>query len=161
MAGKKEDKRAFDAALDYLTRSARSFKEVKEKLYQKGYNKSEVDETMEKLTDYRFVNDEQYVKYFLDLYGNQYGRAKIIYKLTLEKGINKEIAETLVYECLSDEKELEKAVSQAKKYAERKKISDKKDAHKIGAYLYSRGFEWDIIKKSLTKINMPEEEYTP
>ena len=64
----KEEKTPFDVALDYLEKCARSEKEVKDKLYKKGYSKQQVEDTLSKLKEYRFIDDTEYVKQFLFFY---------------------------------------------------------------------------------------------
>ena len=99
--------KAYDALLTYLTASPRSEKECKEKLYQKGYRKGEVEAALERAKKYRYIDDEEYVKAFLSYYKDKYGKKKLSYKLTAEKGIDKDIVDRLLDEAISDVEEEE------------------------------------------------------
>ncbi len=151
-------KNAFEAAMKYLAASWRSEKEVREKLYLKGYHKNEVEETIEKCKYYNYVNDENYVRVFIDFYGKKYGKGKIIYKLTFEKGVDKHLAESIVEELISDDSEVEKCALEAEKYIAKKHITEKKDFNKVNAYLYSKGYSYEIISKSLNTLNLDEND---
>ncbi|MEG1662691.1 MAG: regulatory protein RecX [Clostridia bacterium] len=142
---------AYDAAGKYLSASPRSEKEVKEKLYSKGFHKDEVEGAIEKCKLYHFIDDEAYVRTFLEFYKNKYGAKKLAYKLTTEKGINRELVDNLIADELPDDLELQKAKDCAEKYILQKKF-DKKDVSKVAAFLFQRGFEWNIINQALNDI---------
>ena len=54
-------KDAFETAVKYLAVSPRSEKEVREKLYSKGFHKQEVEEAIARAKSYRYIDDEAYV----------------------------------------------------------------------------------------------------
>lgn len=151
----KERKRPFDVALDYLTKCARSEKEIKDKLSQKGYTTVEIDDTLSKLKEYRFVDDGEYVKTFLGFYKNKFGKKQLELKLVTVKGIDKDLAKEIIDDVLSDDEEIEKATSFAKKYFSQKKLDFSRESiAKIGNWLYGKGFEWNIINKALSNLKM-------
>ena len=145
-------RKAYDALLTYITASARSEKECREKLYQKGYHKDEVEYAIELAKKYRFVNDEEYTRNFLSFYKDKYGAKKLAYKLTTEKGVDREIADRLLNESISEDYELEKCLSTAQKYIKQKHIEDKSGAQKVYAFLYQKGFDYDTISKTMPKL---------
>lgn len=142
---------AYETAVKYLAVSPRSEKEVREKLYSKGFHKNEVEAAIEKAKGYRYIDDEQYVKTFIDYYGQKYGAKKLAYKLIGEKGIDKSTAENAIADMLGEDAQLDIAVDFASKYAAKKRL-DKKDAPKVGAYLFQRGFDWSIINKAIAAV---------
>lgn len=139
--------KAYDALLKYLAASPRSEKECREKLYQKGYHKNEVEYAVERAKKYRYVNDEEYVRTFLSYYGDRLGKKKLAYKLTVEKGVAKDVAVNLIEDLISDDREEEKARAEAEKYARGKKLTEKSDAGKVYAHLVQKGYESDVISK--------------
>lgn len=146
------ERKAFDVAVKYLAISPRSKKEVVEKLYSKGFHRNEVDCAIEKCLHYRYIDDENYVRSYVDYYSAKTGKKMIVYKLTTEKGIDGTLATNLVEDLISDDDETEKCVKMARAYATKKRITERKDFQKVGAYLFSKGFEWNIINRALSAL---------
>ena len=145
-------KKAYETLVKYLAGSARSEQECKDKLYDKGFHKDEVDFALPKAKSYRYVDDEEYVRTFLLFNKSRYGARKIIYKLTNEKGVDKNTVENIVYDEIDDDFELELAEKMAKKFVKTKKIEDKSDSQKVGAHLFQKGFDWRIINKVMATL---------
>ncbi len=143
-------KTAFESAVDYIAKSPRSEKEVKDKLYKKGFKKTEIELAINKLKDYNYIGDEQYATTFVSYYAKKWGRKQLIYKLVRQKGIDSTLAKTVVDDCVSDEDEIEKCTKIAKSYIAKKKTYDKRA---VSFYLYQRGFEFDIINKVLESVD--------
>lgn len=150
--GKKPAVSAFDAAVKYLSVAPRSEKEVRDKLYKKGYRKSEVEDALARAKGYRYIDDERYARDFAEYYGAKIGRKKVEYKLVFEKGVSAEIARAAVDDGISDEDEREKALTAARKYVAAKRITERKDLGKVGAHLYRNGFERGMIDGVLDEI---------
>ncbi len=152
-----DNQRAFDTAVKYLAVSPRSFFEVKEKLYKKGFHKSEVEYALAKAQEYNYINDSNYIKSFVLYYGSKMGKKKMLFKLTTEKGINRELALNTLEDLVTYDDEISKAVKIATKYAKPKKIKDENgdvvdeviDYGRIKSYLYQKGFEFDVIEKAV------------
>ncbi len=144
--------KAYETLVKYLAGSARSEQECKNKLYDKGFHKGEVDFAIDKAKSYRYVDDEEYVRTFLLFNKSRYGVRKIVYKLTTEKGVDKQKVEDIVYDEIDDDFEVELAEKFAKKFVKSKKIADKSDAKKVGAHLFQKGFDWRIIDKVMAKL---------
>ena len=144
--------KAYETLVKYLAGSARSEQECKNKLYDKGFHKGEVDFAIDKAKSYRYVDDEEYVRTFLLFNKSRYGVRKIVYKLTTEKGVDKQKVEDIVYDEIDDDFEVELAEKFAQKFVKSKKITDKSDAKKVGAHLFQKGFDWRIIDKVMSKL---------
>lgn len=144
--------KAYETLVKYLAGSARSEQECKNKLYDKGFHKGEVDFAIDKAKSYRYVDDEEYVRTFLLFNKSRYGVRKIVYKLTTEKGVDKQKVEDIVYDEIDDDFEVELAEKFAKKFVKSKKITDKSDTKKVGAHLFQKGFDWRIIDKVMSKL---------
>lgn len=145
-------KKAYDSLVKYLAVSPRSEKECKEKLYEKGYHKNEVEYAIDRAKKYRYINDEEYVRTYLLFNKTRYGAKKIEYKLTTEKGIDKRLVANLIEDMLSYEFEISVATAQAEKYMKQKKIADKSGYQKVAAFLYQKGFAQSIISKVMGTI---------
>ena len=145
-------KKAFDALVKYLAISSRSEHECKEKLYEKGYHKNEVEFAIDKAKKYRYINDEEYVRTYILFAKTKYGAKKIEYKLTNEKGVDRTLVANMIADELSDEFELALATDMATKYIKQKKITDKSGYQKVFAFLYQRGFESRTLNKVMSTI---------
>ena len=148
--------KCFDQAVKYLAISPRSEKEVKDKLYEKGYHREQVDYAIERCKGYKYIDDENYTRSFIDHYSHKMGRKMLVYKLTTEKGISQALASNMIDDLVSDENEIEKCTDMANKYIKKKRIAEKKDLQKVGAYLYTKGFEWNIINIALSNCQLYE-----
>lgn len=148
----------FEAAVKYIAVSPRSEKEVKEKLYGKGFHRNEVEDAIDRCKGYRYIDDEAYVRSYIDYYCAKLGRKMIAYKLTNDKGINATLASNLIADLISDEDELSKCSDMAAAYIAKKRIKERKDFNKVSAYLYGKGFEFDVINKTLNAFNLDEND---
>lgn len=146
--------KCFDQAVKYLAISPRSEKEVKDKLYEKGYHRDQVDYAIERCKGYKYINDESYTRSFVDYYSHKMGRKMLHYKLTTDKGIDNTLATNMIADLVSDEMEIEKCVDMANKYVKKKRIAERKDMQKVGAYLYTKGFEWNTINIALSSCRL-------
>ncbi len=139
--------KAYEALLKYLSASPRSEKECKQKLYDKGYHKNEVEYAVERAKGYRYIDDEEYVRTFLSFYADRLGKKKLAYKLTVEKGIDKRLADNLIEDAIDDDRELEKCRAEATKYASQKKMIDKSGAGKVYAHLIQKGYGSSVASR--------------
>ena len=76
------------------------------------------------------------------------------YKLTNDKGVDQTLVSNMIADLVSDDAETEKCVDMASKYVKKKRIWDKKDLQKVGAYLFTKGFEWNIINRALSQVEL-------
>ncbi|UKI14289.1 MAG: RecX family transcriptional regulator [Clostridiales bacterium] len=67
------------------------------------------------MLSYNYLGDRAYAEAYVSYKGQKTGRRKIIYELITIKGIDKNVAQEVAYAKLSDEEEIEKAISMAQK----------------------------------------------
>lgn len=144
--------KAYNALVKYLAISSRSEKECRDKLYEKGFHKNEVEYAIDRAKGYRYINDEEYVRLYLSFNKSRCGSKKLAYKLTVEKGVDKTLVDNMIEDEIGEEFEKESAKSIAEKYAKQKKITDKSGAQKVGAYLYQKGYSWGVINSVLDNL---------
>jgi regulatory protein len=141
---------AFDSAISLLSFKMRTRAELTEKLTARKINMQSIEEAIEKLAKYGYVNDTQYAQEFVQsaISSERYGRKVIAFKLK-EKGIDETIIED-VMQTFSHEIETLIARKQLlifkKKYLNEDKYKKRK---KIYAALARRGFDYDIINTIL------------
>lgn len=156
IAAEGERHEAFVKATDKLSQSAKSEKEIRTALREKGYSKSAIDGAVDKLSGYGYLSDEKYVEAYLDHYSKKWGRKKLLYELTAVKGIPSEIAKQAVYERISDDDEFDLALSLVQNFVKKKAGKDKLK-QKCMAFLSSRGIDFQTAAKA-TDETLGEDE---
>ena len=105
------------------------------------------------MKEYRFIDDTEFVKQFLFFYKNKFGKKQLELKLTAVKGVDRKLVSEILDEQLSDDEELLKATAFSKKYISQKKLDSSKESKaKLANWLYSKGFEWDIINRAISEV---------
>lgn len=142
---------AFNKALKFLSYRQRSTKEVYDYLKKKEYSEESINETIQKLNEYKFLNDEEFARTFTNSRQIK-GKSKrtIAFELKL-RGINRETAEQTLDSSQDD-------LKTAKEYIEKRihqfeNLEPEKRKKRIISRLQARGYSWDVIKKLLEKIN--------
>lgn len=139
---------AFNSATRYLALRARSIKEINDYLIKKGFTISVVSQTIARLKELNFLNDEDYGKSFAHSRQKYRGKSKyfISYELK-QKGISEDIINTVSKNAQDD-------LLTAKAFVERKKriyahLDKAQFKGKMMRLLQSRGFSFDVIKKAV------------
>lgn len=148
-----EKDKALSYAFDYISKYFKTEKQLKDKLYEKGYMRPVVDYVMEKVKEYGYVNDERYVKAYIESNGKKKGTKLLKYELK-GKGVSDEI----LNEIKRDERS-EKAACKA--FAEKffsKNEMTKENVRKLYQRLYARGFSYDIVSETLDSIRSEVED---
>src|SRR6056297_2646536 len=92
------DKQAMHAALSLLTRREHSYRELYNKLIQKGFVEADVDSVLAHLTAQRYVCDTRFCEQRVRYRANQgHGPVKIMHEL-LHLGISEEQARQAIYD---------------------------------------------------------------
>lgn len=148
-----ESMRALDKALNFISRSQKTKKQVKEYLEKKGYLSSVIDVVLDKMSAYKFVNDQNYAKDYAKEASKDKGKRLIALELS-KKGVSpSDMQEAL--ENIEDESAA--AARVAEKYL-RNKEKTKENALKCYKYLLSKGFSYDTAKSATDKIISYEDE---
>ena len=135
-------------AIRFLNYKQRTEKEVHGKLKSHKLSEESINKIMIFLKEFKFVNDENYAKLFVESKKilKPEGRRTVRMKLA-QKGINKDLSERSVSENYSEEEEFIKAKELFDKY--RKKVRGKNEAdkkQKCYRFLLSKGFSYDLIR---------------
>lgn len=143
-----EIKSAFNYALHLLERKMYSESQIRNKLLKKGYNEIITERTISKLKDYDFINDEEYVKKYIE-YGlsKKLGSKRIVTNLK-QKGIFIKENDVII-----DNKTIyENAKSLALKKIKTMDKNKKNIKQRLYNYLVYRGYDNDVIFKVLKEI---------
>lgn len=143
---------AFNKSLNYLSKQMKTENDIREYLLNKGIKKEAVENAVEKLKEYKYINDEIYVKNYVEYYKEKYGKIKLKQNL-LNKKIDEEIIKT--YLDYDEEENLNVVVSLIEKQSKNKEL-DIKLKQKIIRNLSSKGYSFELIKKAFKKVGSDE-----
>ena len=135
---------AYKKALNYISKVMKTAGQVKKYLQDKGYISSIIEKVILKLSEYKYLDDENYARLYIKDKKNSSGKLKLQQEL-YKKGIKKEIIEKVIKEIPSQSEEISALVE---KYMRKKEVTIK-EIQKLYAYLMHRGFSYEEIKPFL------------
>lgn len=142
MQAESEIEKATEKALSLLERQKYTKKQIKTKLFSKGYLPATIDQVIKKLEEYGYISDSDFAESFLRSASTK-STKEIRYSL-LQKGVSEQVVNQVLEEANIDE--TEKIVSLAEKFM-RYKEDTPENKKKLLAYLYRKGFPFDKINK--------------
>ena len=142
-------------ALRLLSYRERSEYEITQKMKEKGYANSIVENTMNFLKQNQYVDDKQFAAAFVENRLNKKNRGRTLIKQELySKGVSKEIIQKTVDEYMDPDQEYAMAmeISEKKLKTTFKDHNKKEKYQKLGLFLQRKGFNYEIISKILNKL---------
>lgn len=139
-----EKNKIFSKALSLIDAKPYFEAEIREKLKKRGYLPSIIEETIEKLKEYKFVDDAELAKTFVSSQKNR-SRREIVYKLK-NKGVSNAIISSL-----DRGDEFESCLAVCEKYS-RHKERTVENRQKTMRYLVSKGFDFETSRRCLEKV---------
>jgi regulatory protein len=160
---RKEDEfiNAKNSAYRLLAKRMRSEKELIDKLKAKKHSDETINKVLSGLGNLNLINDEEFSRKFIsDSITLNRPLGKMALKFKLQKfGISKDLAARKVKDLLDEETEFNLALSAAqKKLSTLKRYPAEKQKVRIYSFLSQRGFNYDIVKKVLNKLNFNIDE---
>lgn len=144
---------AFDKAVNLLAFKDRTTYEIRQKLSERGYSSNDIQDAVEKLTYYGYLNDKNYTISYIRDNTSKKGKRLIDNEL-IQKGIDKSVLadsyELVDVDELSTVEEI-----YVRRYAS-SDISDDKGYRRVVGYFLRRGFTYDTVKKVLNKYKTYE-----
>jgi regulatory protein len=142
-------------AFRLLGRRQHSTSELSIKLWNKDYEQKLIDEVIEDLKKNGYLDDREFIRTFVaEKSKTKYWSIKKIKSELIKNGL----ATKLIDEILTKEpndSDSENAMKLAKKKYEiliKRNLEPKELKHKLSTYLYSKGFDYDLIKEVGDKI---------
>lgn len=142
---------ALNKTAKYISSALKSKEQVTKYLQGKGYFNEVIDFVIDKLEEYNYINDEEFVTAYINTYSHKYGKYKLKANL-LQKGINSQLIDN--YMKLFDFND-EVIYNLAKKYVKNKTL-DYNTSQKLIRFLLSRGFSFDEISPVIEKLKNEE-----
>lgn len=138
---------ALNKAVNYVSKQAKTKKQITDYLFKKGFEEDIVNYAITKLKEYNYINDEVYAKHFVKFKTSKNGKRKILMQLKLN-GVDEETAKSSIEKYCEDEKSI---FNVAEKYL-KNKILDIKTKQKLYRHLISKGYEMENVTNCLNKF---------
>ena len=160
----------YNSALRFLSYRPRSEKEIRDKLAATTSNAADaetqkvIDRVIQKLKEYKFVDDVEFAKKWLESRSRFKPQSLRFTKIELKrKGIDSELVDRIIH---NSEFTIQNDLEQSKKLIEKKMtrfrnplrseaskfgMTKQEIYQKLGRFLAGKGFDWDTIKKSIDK----------
>ncbi|MBE5757047.1 MAG: hypothetical protein E7342_04515 [Clostridiales bacterium] len=143
-----EKRTVFDKTLDYISKAQKTEKQIKDKLKEKGYLKETIDYVIDKLKEYKFIDDFEYVKSYIRIYKEKKGKKLLEYEL-MQKGVRKQVIESVLEEENLDQKDA--CFTLLKKHLKNKEIT-RENLAKAYKYVLSKGFSYEEASNALSLL---------
>ena len=152
-------RKTFDRAVNLLTYKPRSIVELRTRLMEKEWTNSQiVEEVIQKLESYGYLNDNQFAKDFAasQLRGKPIGKRVLKQKLAMKKLDRETIEKALetVFEETPESEVIERAI--AKRLRLKGKPETREDTKKFYDYLLRQGFSYDLVSNKMRELNNRE-----
>ncbi len=131
---------AFGYALQYIAQYAPTVRQMRDKLYAKGYGAQVVSYVIDKAQSYGYLNDAEWARSYVALSAGVKGERRLRADMAA-KGIRAADAD----QALEGMTFAEGALELARKHARGQDLQDPKYRAKLSRYLAYRGFGWDEI----------------
>ena len=142
--------RCLNAAAHYLSYRPRSESELRERLYQRGFNGDSVEVVLVKLKEQGVVDDMAFTQFWKDNRESFSPRSQWLTKLELKrKGVAEDIIDQVTDAVDDDDSAYRAALSKARSLL----LSDRQDfCRRLGGYLKRRGFGYRVIKHTTERV---------
>lgn len=144
--------KATTAALNLLARRPRSVREVRDRLHQKGYDPSTIDAAVTKLEGWRYVDDTDFARYWVENRTTHKPRGRRLLEQELrQKGIERELVRETLDEAALDEHTAALDLGRAKlrSYAG---LEPPVARRRLASFLARRGYGFDVAKPVLEQL---------
>ncbi len=142
---------AMAKATKYMGGALKTKKQIRDYLKKKEYAAPTIEYVIDKMVEYKYLDDEAYARSFMLTYSSKYGKLKLKSQLRL-----KGVSESIIDDLLEAEIEIEDSLDTvAEKYIKNKEINEK-NILKLARFLSSRGYEFDKINGYISRLRKGE-----
>ncbi len=147
---------ALNACAKYVTGALKTTKQVRDYLKKKEFDDEIVTYVLEKLAEYKYIDDANYVAAYVSSNKNKYGKNKLVQNLRT-KGVAQCVIDEYFESVIEDADDDNDACYQiAIKKARNMDLSDIKDVQRLNRFLIGRGFDYDEISATITRLKKGE-----
>ncbi|MGC4105039.1 MAG: RecX family transcriptional regulator [Thermomicrobiales bacterium] len=150
-----EIRRAIATALNALAYRARSEGEIAQRLRQKGFEQPSIDATLERLRDWRYVDDHDFASRWIENRQEHRPRSERMLSQELrQKGVDPAtIAGTLADAAIDEVADARDLAM--KQRAKLSALDPDTQTRRITGFLSRRGYGWDVIRQALDTPDDP------
>jgi len=150
-----EIRKAYNIAIQYLSKRMRSEKEIRQSLAAKEIDEVIIQEVVLKLFEFNFLNDEEYAVAFVRTLMNTTDKGKEVVKQELwEKGISENLIEQALQE-YPYEDEFNKALTLSEKFVKKNTSDSSKIVkQKLEQLLMRKGYSRGTIKEAIAETEI-------
>ncbi len=141
-----ESKKAREKAVYYLQFSGKTELELRRKLAEQEFSPASVESAIEFVKKYRYLDDDDYARRFVERNRNKKSRKQMSYELA-QKGVSREILD-VVFEDMDVDEEAQICVLLEKRNYSGEEAS-REEKQKMTAYLTRKGFSYEAINSAL------------
>lgn len=154
---KADEKNAFDYAVKYLSRYSVTAKRLKQKLYEKEYNKSVVENAAARLLDLKYLDDYAFAENLVASKSKKLGKRRLKSEL-LNKGVGSDIIDE-VLETLDNDDMFYTAMTVAEKWYRSHELVTIQDSQKFFRFMAYRGFDYDLINRCREVLKFGKDDW--
>lgn len=137
----------FSDALSYVSKSLKTQKQVQDKLTEKGYLQTSIDNAIKKLVEYGYINDKYFAETFIRQ--NKDKKGVLYLKQALKtKGVSSGIMSEIFEDFETDKQDI---IAVAEKFLNGKQI-DIFVKQKLYRHLMSKGFTFEQVKSATAEM---------
>jgi regulatory protein len=158
LVAKDEAGRATGSALNLLTSRPRSSQEVRTRLKQKGFAEPAIEEAMERLENWHYIDDADFARYWVENREANRPRGRRLLEQELRhKGVDREVARSAIDAAEPDEfaAALELATGKMRSYAN---LDPQVARRRLAGFLGRRGYGFDVIGPVLLRVFGEQDE---
>ena len=141
-----EKSTALIKGIEYCCKYQKTKRQVKDYLVKKGYSLETAFYVIDKLKEYKYVDDVEYARKYLELYQQKEGKRLSFYKL-MNKGVKKEDIENAFSQLEINSSE--NALNIAKKHVRNKELT-RENLQKTYKYLLGKGFSYEEASTAIS-----------
>ncbi len=140
-------------ALKLISIKDRTRKELTDKLKEKNIEENEIEDTLEFLSEYGYINDSRYAERFTHDAINikKWGKSRIRTEL-LRRGIDRDIAENIIEDSFSEVDD-NRLLAEMEKRFKNADFSNMKERTRIFNFYFRRGFSPEEIKGAMNAMS--------
>jgi len=147
-----DQQRALEAAFRLLTRRPRSEREIRDRLERHGFAPPVIDAVIAKLEAWRYVDDEEFARYWVEQREANRPRGRRLLEQELwQKGIDREIVRATLDEANLDETAAALELARAKLPSYRR-LEPAVARRRLGAFLQRKGFSYETVRTVLREL---------
>lgn len=139
-------KRAKERALYLLERRPYTVSGMQNKLRENDYPDPVIDEVINFLKKYRYLDDQEYIRMYVEAYSYKKSKRQLMYDLA-GRGVDRDMVND--YFATFDFSEEESLQRQFRRYVKGRDLEDRTVRQKVFRYFYGKGFAASMIEETM------------